>query len=234
MLGTIVNTSTILVGGAFGAIVRDGIGEKYKSAMFNALGLACLVLGVNASLPNMAKSEYPVMFILSLAIGAVIGTKLNLSGRIDRLNAKLNDAEKNKPRERAALRIANAEVAAKQKANPDMEPGDIKKARQQAVSKARQTVGSASRRDRNIEITDREWEAIQAGAVSENTLVRILNNTDVDKLKQRAMPRATSTLSTAKVNTIKAMSASNYTIEQIAKKLGVSTSTVSKYMKGKE
>ena len=90
MLGTIVNTSTILVGGAFGAIVRDGIGEKYKSAMFYALGLACLVLGVNASLPNMAKSEYPVMFILSLAIGAVIGTKLNLSGRIDRLNAKLN------------------------------------------------------------------------------------------------------------------------------------------------
>ena len=90
MLGTIVNTSTILVGGAFGAIVRDGIGEKYKSAMFNALGLACLVLGMNASLPNMAKSEYPVMFILSLAIGAVIGTKLNLSGRIDRLNAKLN------------------------------------------------------------------------------------------------------------------------------------------------
>ena len=85
-----------------------------------------------------------------------------------------------------------------------------------------------------MEITDREWEAIQAGAVSENTLVRILNNTDVDKLKQRAMPRATSTLSTAKVNTIKAMSASNYTIEQIARKLGVSTSTVSKYMKGKE
>ena len=90
MLGTIVNTCTILAGGAFGAIVRDGIGEKYKSSLFNALGLACLVLGMNASLPNMAKSEYPVMFILSLAIGAVIGTKLNLSGRIDRLNANHN------------------------------------------------------------------------------------------------------------------------------------------------
>ena len=90
MLGTLLNTSTILVGGAFGAIVRDGIGEKYKSAMFNALGLACLVLGVNASLPNMAKSEYRVMFILSLAIGAVIGTKQNLTGSIERLNAKLN------------------------------------------------------------------------------------------------------------------------------------------------
>ena len=90
MLGTIVNTGTILAGGAFGAIVRDGIGEKYKSSLFNALGLACLVLGMNASLPNMAKSEYPVMFILSLAIGAIIGTKLDLSGKIDRLNAKLN------------------------------------------------------------------------------------------------------------------------------------------------
>jgi len=90
MLGTIVNTCTILLGGVFGAIVREGIGDKYKSAMFNALGLACLVLGVNASVPIMAKSEYPVMFILSLAIGGIIGTRLDLAGRIDRLNAKLN------------------------------------------------------------------------------------------------------------------------------------------------
>lgn len=94
MLGTIVNTTTILVGGAFGAIVREGIGEKYKSAMFNALGLACLVLGMNASLPNMAKSEYPVLFIASLAIGGIIGTRLDLAGRIDRLNARIN-AKKN-------------------------------------------------------------------------------------------------------------------------------------------
>lgn len=90
MLGTIVNTCTILIGGAFGAIVREGIGEKYKSAMFNALGLACLVLGMNASLPNMAKSEYPVLFIVSLAIGGVIGTKLDWAGGIDRMNARLN------------------------------------------------------------------------------------------------------------------------------------------------
>jgi len=94
MLGTIVNTTTILVGGAFGAIVREGIGDKYKSAMFNALGLACLVLGMNASLPNMAKSEYPVLFIASLAIGGIIGTRLDLAGRIDRLNARIN-AKKN-------------------------------------------------------------------------------------------------------------------------------------------
>lgn len=90
MLGTIVNTATIIIGSAFGAIVREGIGDRYKGAMFNALGLACLVLGADAALRNMAKSEYPVLFILSLAIGAVIGTWMDLSGKIDRLNAKLN------------------------------------------------------------------------------------------------------------------------------------------------
>ena len=50
---------------------------------------------------------------------------------------------------------------------------DVKKASQQALTKAREEVGSVSRRDRNIVITDREWEAIQAGAVSESVLKRI-------------------------------------------------------------
>lgn len=95
MLGTIVNTSTILIGGLFGIIVRNGIGEKYKSALFDALGLACLALGMNALLPNMAKSEYPVLFILCLVVGGVLGTKLDLSGRIDRMNAKLNAKQGN-------------------------------------------------------------------------------------------------------------------------------------------
>ena len=90
MLGTIINTFTILAGGTFGALVRTGIGEKYKKALFDGLGLCCLVLGMNASLPNMAKSEFPVLFILSLAIGGLIGTKLDLAGRIDRLNDRLN------------------------------------------------------------------------------------------------------------------------------------------------
>lgn len=82
MLGTIVNTCTIIIGSAFGALVRSGIGEKYKKALFDGLGLCCIVLGVNASLPNMAKSEFPVLFILSLAIGGLIGTKLNLTGAV--------------------------------------------------------------------------------------------------------------------------------------------------------
>ena len=90
MLGTIVNTCTIIIGSAFGALVRSGIGEEYKKALFDGLGLCCIVLGVNASLPNMAKSEFPVLFILSLAIGGLIGTWLDLAGCVDCLNARIN------------------------------------------------------------------------------------------------------------------------------------------------
>lgn len=82
MLGTIVNTCAIIIGSSFGALVRSGIGEKYKKVLFDALGLCCLVLGMNASLPNLAKSEFPVLFILSLAIGGLVGTKLDLAGRL--------------------------------------------------------------------------------------------------------------------------------------------------------
>ena len=158
--------------------------------------------------------------------------KTAYAAEVASLNSKLNTALLNATREREAQRRANYDVSVKQQNDPSMKPGDIKKAGQQALTANRNAVGSVSRRNREIEITDREWEAIQAGAISENKLNKILDNSNADSLRERAMPRTTTTLSTAKVNTIKAMTASNYTIEQIAKKLGVSTSTVSKYMKG--
>lgn len=151
---------------------------------------------------------------------------------VSSLKAKLNTALLNTTRERAAQRMANAEVQAKKLADPDMKKSDIKKASQQAISKYRDEVGAIARSKRSIKITDSEWEAIQAGAISESKLKQILDNTDIDDLRQRATPRATNTLSTAKVNRIKAMSDSNYSLESIAKALGVSTSTVSKYLKG--
>lgn len=151
---------------------------------------------------------------------------------VSSLNSKLNTALLNTTRERAAQRKANAEVNAKKLENPDMKPGDIKKASQQALSKARTELNSVSRKDRSIKITDKEWEAIQAGAISENVLKKILDNTDVDNLRERATPRTTNTLNSSKINRIKALSASNYTLSEIAQKLGVSTSTISKYLKG--
>ena len=149
----------------------------------------------------------------------------------DSLMAKLNTAELNKTRERAAQRMANAEITSKLKSN-QLDKSNVRKASQQALTKYRGEVGSIARRKRNIVITDREWEAIQAGAISESKLKRILNNTDADKLRERAMPKASSTLSAAKVNKIKSMSASNYTLSQIAEACGCSVSAVSKYLKG--
>lgn len=157
--------------------------------------------------------------------------KATYATEVNSLMDKLNDALVNANRERAAQRIANVSVANKIANNPSMSKSDIKKANQQAITRARQEVGSATRKERNIDITDREWEAIQAGAISENKLKQILDNTDIDKLRERATPRVTTQLSQAKVNQIKAMNAS-YTIQEIADKLGISSATVSKYLKG--
>lgn len=155
------------------------------------------------------------------------------AAEVSSLMTRLNDAEKNSIRERQAARLTNAEVKAKQAANPDMDKSDIRKESQKAMSKYRQEVGAVSRRDRNIKISDREWEAIQAGAISENKLKRILANADIDELRQRATPRDTKTISSAKANRIQNMSATgNYTIAEIANQLGLSTTTVQKYLKG--
>ena len=151
---------------------------------------------------------------------------------VDSLMDKLNTALLNAPRERAANREANAVANAKISSNPDMKKSDIKKEKQRALTSARASVGSVSRRDRNIEITDREWSAIQAGAISESKLKQILDNTDISKLRQMATPHTTTKVSPAKVNRIKAMRNSNYTLNEIANALGLSTSTVSDCLKG--
>ena len=88
MLGTIVNVGCILSGSVIGSFVSRGINEKYKTALFDALGLATIGLGVNAFVSNMPKSEYPVLFIASLAIGTVLGTWLDLNGKFQSLLQK--------------------------------------------------------------------------------------------------------------------------------------------------
>ncbi len=92
MLGTIVNTCTIVIGTAFGAIVRKGVGEKYKECMFNALGLCCVVLGISTALTNMNKSEFPVLFIISLAVGGAVGTGLELAKKTESLPVSGKDS----------------------------------------------------------------------------------------------------------------------------------------------
>lgn len=147
------------------------------------------------------------------------------------LRDKLNIALANAPRERQAQTMANAIVQAKKQDNPDITKGELKKISQQALTSSRIKVGA---KRTTIDITDKEWEAIQAGAVSENVLTQILNNTDIDKIRQLATPRALTKLSTAKINRIASMNASGYSTAQIAEALGVSTSTITAHLKGKE
>ena len=175
------------------------------------------------SLANQARKE----MVSTGKIPYSASAKAAYQNEVDSLNAKLNVALKNAPRERQAQVIANATVAAKKQANPDMTNAEIKKANQQALTSARSQVGAERK---PVVITDREWEAIQAGAISESKLTQILNNADIDSLRQRATPRATTTLSAAKQSKIASMSASGYSTSEIAEALGVSTSTVSKYL----
>lgn len=148
---------------------------------------------------------------------------------VDHLNAMLNVAAKNAPRERRAQAIANSVVKAKIQANPDMTKDEIKKASQIAIEDARISVGASSK-EKKIEISDREWEAIQAGAISDSKLTQILRYADTDRVRQLATPRTTTQLSSAKLSKMRAMASSGYSNAEIAEALGVSTSTIAKYL----
>lgn len=91
MVGTIVNTCTILAGSVIGSIIKKGIKEEYQDALFNAMGLAAVGLGINAVVRNMPDSTYPVLFIISLAAGSLAGTILRLNERFNSLSGKFSN-----------------------------------------------------------------------------------------------------------------------------------------------
>lgn len=92
MIGTIVNTITILIGSTLGSILKRGIKEKYQKGLFTAMGLAATALGINAIATHMPESHYPVLFIASLALGGLIGTVLDLEGRFNRLVGRFSQS----------------------------------------------------------------------------------------------------------------------------------------------
>lgn len=177
------------------------------------------------SLANKARKEYLATGNLKVNAHA----KEVYKNEVETLTSKLNLASMNAPRERRAQAIANSVVKAKIQANPDMDKKEIKKASQKAIYDARASV-SASGKDTRIKLTDKEWEAIQAGAISDTKLSKILQYADPDDVRQRATPRTTTQLSSAKVNKIKSMAKSGYTNAEIAESMGISTSVVSGYI----
>ena len=95
MIGTIVNTCTIIIGSIVGAIMHRGVQKKYKDTLYTVLGLACIGIGLNAVVTNFGKSEYPVLFIVSIAVGSVIGTALDINGRFTNLVNKRSKTTSN-------------------------------------------------------------------------------------------------------------------------------------------
>ena len=144
------------------------------------------------------------------------------------LNNKYNTMLLNKPKERKAMLIANASIKAKiqeQGLNPAIDKKEIRKISSVEMQRARDSVGASGRKSKVV-FTDKEWEAIQAGAISDSKLMKILNSSDSDEIVKRAMPKATTVMSSAKMSKAKAMLRSGYTYEEIAKACGVPESTV--------
>lgn len=93
MIGTIVNTCALLIGTSIGCLLKKGISKKYENVLYTAMGLAALGIGLENVVNNLPKSKYPVMFIVSLALGAVIGSWLNIDGHFNNLINKVGQSE---------------------------------------------------------------------------------------------------------------------------------------------
>ena len=160
--------------------------------------------------------------------------KTTYAAELKSIDEKLDRAARNAPRERIAQVEAAAYIRKKTADNPYLKEkeykDDLKKLKQQSIKEARAKYG-ASKKEVFIELTPKEWEAVNKRAVSKTKLIQITKNMDKDYLVTSVIPKATTQLSSAKVNRIKAMSNSGNTIAEIANALGISTSTVSKYLK---
>lgn len=145
------------------------------------------------------------------------------------LQAKVDRAIQHQPYERKAQVLANHTVAMMAKDNPSMTKDDKNKARSQAIIEMRSRLGG---KKPSVNISDSEWEAIQAGAVSKTTLKQVMRYADQDVLKERALPRSQKGMTPSKVSLAKQYKANGYTLAEIANIMGVSVSTISRAING--
>jgi hypothetical protein len=155
--------------------------------------------------------------------------KKTYSNEVASLDAKLRVALRNRPLERQAQILANSVVSAKRAANPDMDSATLKKIKSQALTEARTRTGAKKQR---IEISDSEWKAIQAGAITNNKLTQILNNTDLDLVRKLSTPRTKLLMTSTKTARANAMLAAGYTQAEVADALGVSLTTLKTSLSG--
>lgn len=206
------------------------------------------------ALANQARKEYMTTPNLTYNKEAA----KTYAAEVASLQAKLDNANANKPIEREAQRRANVAVKEyKQRlidnaraTNPDLDSDDIKKILKsnkdaiskkgvQALNAARADLGGKSRKERSFEITDEEWNAIQAGAVSNSKLEQILNNSNPDSLRSKATPKAATTVTDVKYGKILSMlneknpdGTPKWNQNQIKKATGVSLDIIQQIKKG--
>lgn len=149
--------------------------------------------------------------------------KTPYSAEIGSLQAKLQISLRNAPLERQAQVLANAVFAAKRLENPDMEQSEIKKVKAQTLDEMRTRTGAGKSK---ITLTQEEWNAIQAGAISNNQLTEILKHADLDQVKALATPRQQLLMTSAKKARASEMLALGYTQADVASALGVSLTTL--------
>lgn len=151
---------------------------------------------------------------------------------VKKLEAKLNQALRNAPLERQAQVIANARFRLKKDANPEMDAAEIKKLKSKELQDARERVGA---KKELVKIEPREWDAIQSGAVSKTMLNKILDNTDVEKIKELATPREKTGMNTADLTRARLMLIGDkHTLAEVANQLGVSVDTLKSALAGDE
>ena len=150
---------------------------------------------------------------------------------VQSLNSKYNEVLRNKPRERKAQIMADTVVRQKIKSNPDITYEEKKELRKKVATQAIASERKNSKTERkSIEVTSKEWEAINAGAMSADKTKKIIDKVDKQTLRDYAMPKNPTTVSSSKIARINALNNNGYTLAEIADSVGLSVSTVNKYI----
>lgn len=93
MYGTIFNASMIVVGSVIGNLFKSKLAPKFQTVLMEALGLAAVMIGIHTVIEPLDKSTLPVLFIISLAIGGILGTMWDLQGHFDRIVQRFTNSE---------------------------------------------------------------------------------------------------------------------------------------------
>lgn len=79
LVGTFVNTATVLLGGAIGLVFKKGIPERVGDSVFKALGLITAFIGISGCLCG----ENTLIAVIAMIVGTIIGELVDLDKRVN-------------------------------------------------------------------------------------------------------------------------------------------------------